>query len=171
MEQAINSDTNVAIPELGLTGTVMSVARGWYGVALINGETKKFRGKQLKAIQEAATAPVESSKDDNDNEPVEPSHKMAKTLRIYREGYQKTTSASGKRSADTGDEVATALRGMDHETVMDLCDQLLGTDCRALYHHLNNGQKRMCAGNRIRAAWKAGNEEVCILVSKLNEDE
>lgn len=73
----------------------------------------------------------------------------------YRATLQPTTSATGNKSYDNGDNVATLLRGSDLETVYAIGARELGvtvTELKAKYAHLNPGQQRMNVGNRIRGA-------------------
>lgn len=84
---------------------------------------------------------------------------MSKTLNKYRAGYEPSISASGRKSLNTGDAVAHLLAGMDAITVVQVAEAVLGFEGGELvekYNNLNNGQKRMNAGNRIRSAVKRG---------------
>ena len=86
-------------------------------------------------------------------------HPMARTLERYRATYEQTLSANGHISADNGDDVAATLRGLDPSSVVRLAEKLLGFangELAAKYEHLNPGQQRMNAGNRIRAAYRKG---------------
>ena len=67
------------------------------------------------------------------------------------------TKVGGVVCLDNGDEVATRLRGMELDDVIDIAASVLGvtmTELRDQYAHLNNGQIRMNIGNRIRKAVK-----------------
>ena len=57
-------------------------------------------------------------------------------------------------SISCGDEVATALAGVDHEALFQFA-ATVGIDV-AKYDHLNAGQKRMNVGNRLRNLVKKG---------------
>ena len=84
---------------------------------------------------------------------------MSKTIQKYRSTYVVSVSASQRKSLNNGDELAKALEFKDHEAVMAAAETLLELESGTLftkYKHLNNGQKRMNAGNRIRAALKRG---------------
>lgn len=84
---------------------------------------------------------------------------MSATLAKYRTTYEPTVAYSGKASADNGDQVAEILRGMTPSQVCALADKVFGEaegTHEARYEGLNPGQRRMCAGNRIRAAVKRG---------------
>jgi len=85
--------------------------------------------------------------------------KQSRVLRKYRDGYADTTSHSGHKSKNNGDDVAIALAGLAAADVMTIADQLLGWDAGTLatkYEKLNEGQKRMNSGNRIRNGFKKG---------------
>lgn len=68
----------------------------------------------------------------------------------------KMTALRGKygKDANCGDGVAEALKGADLNALLDFAENH-GIDV-AKYAHLNNGQKRMNVGNRIRAIVKKG---------------
>ncbi|MDV7391590.1 hypothetical protein RZS08_09565 [Arthrospira platensis SPKY1] len=57
-------------------------------------------------------------------------------------------------SISCGDEVATALAGVDHEALFEFANSV-GVET-AKYDHLNAGQKRMNVGNRLRNLVKKG---------------
>ncbi len=57
-------------------------------------------------------------------------------------------------SISCGDEVATALAGVDHAALFEFADSV-GVET-AKYDHLNAGQKRMNVGNRLRNLVKKG---------------
>jgi hypothetical protein len=84
---------------------------------------------------------------------------MSKTLEKYRVAYEPSISASGRKSLNNGDDLAHFLSGMDPLNVITLAEVALGLEHGTLldkYRHLNRGQQRMNAGNRIRAAIKRG---------------
>ena len=66
-------------------------------------------------------------------------------------------------SISCGDEVATALAGVDHEALFQFA-ATVGIDV-AKYDHLNAGQKRMNVGNRLRNLVKKGGVEVATLAA------
>ena len=66
-------------------------------------------------------------------------------------------------SISCGDEVATALAGVDHEALFQFATTA-GIDV-AKYDHLNAGQKRMNVGNRLRNLVKKGEVEVAALAA------
>ena len=82
---------------------------------------------------------------------------MSETLRQYRQGYEASTSYSGVKSLNNGDDVAHFLDGMSPAEVLAAAERILGFEDGELvtkYAHLNAGQQRMNGGNRIRAALK-----------------
>ena len=91
------------------------------------------------------------------------SKNMAATLAKYRMGYEDTASYSGRLSKHNGDDVAAILAGAEPGQVMAAAEALLGLEAGELvakYDRLNPGQKRMNAGNRIRAAIKRGDATI-----------
>lgn len=119
------------------TATVIAYAKGWY--ELDNG--KKVRAKAISGLAE----------DEDRN--------LSSTMKEYRSKYNKTTGHNGLPTMNNGDDLAEALLKLSPDQVVDLAEQVLGLDSGELwqkYEHLNPGQRRMCSGNRIRAAIKKG---------------
>ena len=88
---------------------------------------------------------------------------MTEQLSEARKHYTASKSANGTTSAHNGDDVAVLLAGNTPETVCATAEQLAGLKQGELakkYGHLNPGQVRMCAGNRIRAMVKKGTVSV-----------
>jgi hypothetical protein len=85
-------------------------------------------------------------------------------LKKYRQGYVETKAASGQKSLHNGDDVAVVLEGIEPQAVARAAERLLGMpegelyrgDGTGRYDHLNLGQVRMNAGNRIRNGIKRG---------------
>lgn len=104
---------------------------------------------------------------------------MSSTLLQYRPVYVPTVSYSGNASLDNGDEVAALLRGLSPDETCALADAVFGVDPGhhwEKWQHLNAGQRRMNAGNRIRAVVRRGEctiEDLAALVggSDLVEEE
>lgn len=74
-------------------------------------------------------------------------------VKINREGYTSSTSASGKKSLHNGDPVAVAFAGLDVPTLYGVVSKFMGVDRAELeerYQHLNIGMQRMNLGNRAR---------------------
>ena len=110
-------------------------------------------------------ADEEGSVEDALDEAEEHASKMAEALRRARVRYVKDRRPDGAATAHCNDLIARELRDYDPEDVCKLCDRVfalpIGTTL-ARYDGLNNGQKRMNAGNRIRGAWrKQEDQEVC----------
>lgn len=73
-------------------------------------------------------------------------------VKINRERYTATKTATGAKSLNNGDEVASTLVGLNIEELFTIGDSLLGeNDFREKYAKLNMGMQRMNMGNRIRA--------------------
>lgn len=69
--------------------------------------------------------------------------------------YERTKTASGNASLDSGDSVAKKLRGVELADVYKQAAKVLGEPIATLksrYAHLNVGMQRMNLGNRIRGA-------------------
>ena len=97
-------------------------------------------------------------------EAEEHASRMAEALRKARVRYQKTRRPAGAASADCADLIAKELRDyepLEVAAIADRCFDLPKGTHAAKYAHLNNGQIRMNCGNKIRAAWKKGDETVC----------
>lgn len=114
------------------------------------------------ALAAQLVANEKAGKYDEPAEEDEPKAKptMAAQLRKHRAKYQ-TTSTNDRLSLDNGDDVATLLRGATPEQVVAAAEVLLGLptgELAAKYAKLNNGQRRMNAGNRIRGAIKRGDK-------------
>lgn len=99
--------------------------------------------------------------------------RMAEALNSARKGYVKTLSYAGNISADNADPVAEAIRGLNPEQVCSVADQVKGVEAGTYatrYASLNVGQRRMNAGNVIRAAYKNGDvdaDQLRAIVAKL----
>lgn len=84
-------------------------------------------------------------------------------IRPDTENYTKAKAASGASSMHNGDPVALALAGATLEEAFKLAAEVCDVtqkEMREKYAHLNQGQQRMNAGNRIRG-----------VVNKLNKAE
>ena len=83
--------------------------------------------------------------------------KMTEALKKARVRYVKDRRPNGAATAHNGDLIARELRDYDPAEVCGLCDRCFDLpkgSTFAKYEHLNPGQRRMNAGNRIRAVWK-----------------
>jgi hypothetical protein len=85
---------------------------------------------------------------------------MSSQLAKYRGGYVMTISCSGGKSLSNGDDLAQHLEGKPLDYVLSMADQWTpikdGTPHATKYAKLNPGQRRMNAGNKLRAAIKKG---------------
>ena len=85
---------------------------------------------------------------------------QSQQLAAYRSRYHATVTASGNSSLNNGDPVALELAGKSAIEVMALADTHCpikgGQTHAAKYERLNEGSKRMNAGNKLRAAFKRG---------------
>lgn len=93
------------------------------------------------------------------DEEVKAKPTMSAQMRKHRESYQDTVSYNNRLSKNNGDEVAQLLAGATPAAVVAAAEQLCGFkdgELLAKYAHLNNGQRRMNAGNRIRSQVKKG---------------
>ena len=84
---------------------------------------------------------------------------QAATLAKYRPSYKNTTASSGHKSKNNGDPIALALAGQTPEATLAAAEELLDLGKGFLvekYGNLNEGQRRMNSGNRIRNASKKG---------------
>lgn len=124
---------------------------------------KKYARNLIKAFMAVAQHHIENDElivevglTDMDDSEVESSLTgMAAILAKYRSGYEKAVSYTNGVTLDNGDQLAIALRGKSPAEVCLVADlvynDMPGTHW-ARYEHLNVGQKRMSAGNRIRGA-------------------
>lgn len=75
--------------------------------------------------------------------------------RVYRETYVKVRREDGRRSMDCGDAVATVLRSLTLDRVLELVYSV-APELDGRWTGLNNGQKSMNARNALRRMIKAG---------------
>ncbi len=74
-----------------------------------------------------------------------------------RSHYMPCRAASGRKSCDNNDGIAVKLRGKLLDEVYLIVSDYLQVDVgvlKAKYSHLNNGQQRMCLGNKLRHHFK-----------------
>lgn len=129
-------------------------------MALHHQTAKKYARNLIKAITEVAQHCIDNgmafivSPSDEENKGG-----MSSTLLQYRPVYVPTTSYSGNASLDNGDEVAALLRGLSPDETCAIADAVLNVAPGhhwEKWQHLNAGQRRMNAGNRIRAVVRRG---------------
>ena len=113
------------------------------------GKRKQKQTEQTAVAEQPATPP-------------QPKRGLSATMARYRGAY-----ADGR---SCGDATAIALAGMSLATILAAAEVACGLEPGALaakYAGLNNGQQRMCAGNRLRAASrKAVAAEIAALLPK-----
>lgn len=82
---------------------------------------------------------------------------MNEILNAYRKGYEDSKTPNGRASKRCGDELSVLLTGLDGDDAIRLAEKLLALEEGLLwtkYESLNEGQRRMNAGNRIRGGLK-----------------
>ena len=106
-----------------------------------------------QTLEELTAAPAEAEK------PTRPAgnSNLANTIRARRKSYQVMLHPNGKKTQNTGDEIAVLLLNIPLAALKDFSG--LRFDGRR-YDTLNPGHARMCIGNRIRAAVKNGDNGV-----------
>jgi len=111
--------------------------------------------REMQAEWDADNGP-EGEEDEDEDAPKG----MASQLAKYRTGYVMTISCSGGKSLSNGDDLAQHLEGKPLDYVLQMADQWTpipdGTPHAVKYAKLNPGQRRMNAGNKLRAAWRKG---------------
>ena len=139
----IDNGTLVSVEGNDTIWTVSDYTKGWYTLEDDEGNTKKARGGKLTVID------AEDSGE----------RTMSKQLNKYRALYEDSVANSGRKSKNTGDDLAHLLSGMTPMEVCSIAEQVLGLEEGELssrYAEMNSGQIRMNAGNRIRFAIKRG---------------
>lgn len=72
-------------------------------------------------------------------------------VKINRDRYKPTKTATGVKSLNNGDEVAATLDGLTIDELFTIGKDMLGEDYAEKYAKLNIGMQRMNMGNRLRA--------------------
>jgi hypothetical protein len=125
------------------------------------GPKSKKSKKAKQAKQEVVVVAKQNDQAPAEQEPTpaeqaKPKKKgLAATMAKYRGGYEDGKSC--------GDAIAARLAGMSLAQVLAEAEQVSGLEPGALvakYASLNNGQQRMTAGNRIRAAAKKAQKAI-----------
>ena len=120
----------------------------------------------MKKPTKAEQAKIEKAKLkllDMDEKEEQEVKSMSSTMLKYRKQYEPSLSASGRKSLNSGDEIAHLLSGLEPRAVISAAERLLDLKTNELwdkYSSLNQGQQRMNAGNRIRGAVKRGEATV-----------
>ena len=87
---------------------------------------------------------------------------VLEALKAKRAEYTVTKGDDGRRLIDSGDDVATQLRGMDLDDVYSTVAKALGVtekELRERYAGLNPGMQRMNLGNRLRGHQNGGEKK------------
>ena len=120
-------------------------------------EAKKLQSKTKIDIELWIQLHTEKTEDETEVK------SMSSTMLKYRTKYEPSLSASGRKSLNSGDEIAHLLSGLEPRAVISAAERLLNLETDELwikYQSLNLGQQRMNAGNRIRGAVKRGDATV-----------
>ena len=94
--------------------------------------------------------------DDEDDEDGEVAERSI-VKRVYRVNYVNSYSAEGNSSKHNNDRVAIMLEGKNLDEVYDIVARATGETTKSLkerWAHLNTGQQRMLAGNKLRKFMK-----------------
>lgn len=142
-------------------------------MALHHATAKKYARNLITAIMAVVDYNIEQSIENSaelgEDESSHGSKLMSDILGKYRTSYVKAVSYTKGPTLDNGDELAVALRGLSPADVCAIADmvhgELPGTHFER-YSHLNIGQRRMNAGNRIRGAVRK-NEELLASVLQM----
>jgi hypothetical protein len=88
---------------------------------------------------------------------------MGEILAQYRVGYENSHTPSGRASKRCGDDLSKLLTGLDGTQTIRLAERVLELEADFLfdkYSSLNEGQRRMNAGNRLRGGIKRGDYDL-----------
>ena len=123
---------------------ITDISKGWVHL----NTDKSVRAKQIIEVV---------GHDDSEDD----SYSMAHHLQQYREAYTTVTNASGKKSKICNDELSQMLASSTPDFVIAIAEHVLDRDDIAdKYAGLNEGQRRMNAGNLIRNAMKRGDIDI-----------
>ena len=119
-------------------------------------------GRSTGKAPERPTEAVEYSKailaaEESDEGEEDGKEEPLSRIKKYVKNYETVLASSGKKSKDSGDRVAVELRGLTLDAVYGAVATALDTDVETLiakYCHLNEGQQRMCLGNRLRGLYR-----------------
>lgn len=131
-------------------GTLTEINSRWAYVELSDGTVIKVGKTKIEPVQVTEAEEREEEED-----------KPKRIAANYT--YTSCRAASGRISCDNRDPVAENLRGMTLEQVYSIVHATIDvplTDLKHKYMHLNNGQQRMCLGNRLRGWIKKNGGEL-----------
>lgn len=141
---------------------------------MVNSISQLTKEQWMDLAQEAFDSAEEAANLEGDDEEESEEATMSKILLKYRATYVKVVSNSGNASLNNGDEVAALLQGLSPDETCAVADHLFGElpgTHFEKYAHLNNGSRRMNAGNRIRALIKRGEKSVADLEAAIKGDD
>lgn len=152
-------DVNAKQPKLNTRPDLNNVLNTMADVALgrntgKDNEKPVVASENPEAILAAETDP--EAEEDTKEEPLA-------RISTYAKNYETVLASSGKKSKDSGDRVAVELRGLALSDVYAAVALALDVDTTSLiikYKHLNDGQQRMCLGNRLRGLYKRQDAEI-----------
>lgn len=147
-------DLQAAQPDLTLTKARLDDVLNTAANVALGRPTGKAPERPTEAVEysEAISVAEEPAEGEEDGK-EEPLSRIKK----YVKNYETVLASSGKKSKDSGDRVAVELRGLTLDAVYGVVATALDTDVEALvakYCHLNEGQQRMCLGNRLRGLYR-----------------
>lgn len=143
---------------------VVEYKAGWFTSKSADGIEQKDRLADITQYQSANGFDT-----DEEKEAATGKQSMNSQLLKYRANYKTSIAASGRKSLNNGDPVATALEYIDLEDLYDAVAELFEVDLRVRYERLNLGSQRMNLGNRIRSAYKKEVPHVVAWVNKRAE--
>lgn len=91
-------------------------------------------------------------------------------IAVKRDNYKSVRSASGAKSLNNGDIVATITEGATLDELHVLGTNFLGEDTTDKYGHLNPGMQRMNIGNRIRGQIRKVDADNVKAMAKFEKD-
>lgn len=134
----------------GTTATINGVKGRWVNVTPAGADKPKNVG--FKDIAEVVA--VEQTTPAGRKNGIVPAH--------YLDSYAKVKLEDGTTTRDSGDDVATMLRGKELDEVVRIVAhkiEVTQTSLRERFAHLNPGQQRMCLGNMLRKAIRDADKE------------
>lgn len=168
--------TNAATEQEPAAGFITAISKGWYAVELDDPEDFPLAKDGVVSARVSSLEALEGDEDEQDeeegdyeeeeeeedyeeegDEEGEVGGKMAKALRDARVHYTKALRPDGTPTAHSNDLIARVLLESEPLEVCSfadtICEEPIGFHA-ARYASLNNGQKRMNSGNKIRSHWR-----------------
>lgn len=126
----------------------------------LRNEIGALSARRLNKAQKELIGAIKQGMAEWDAEEGHGPYNMGQHIAKYRDRYQLSIAASGAKSLNNGDELAKFLEMKTGKEVCELADQHTpikdGQTHWERYERLNEGQKRMNSGNKLRAAAKKG---------------